>query len=80
MYESMAEECVELAQAALKVARTLRGENPTPISTNEACDMVREEFTDVINCAIGLGLEVSAGLSIAKFQRMQVRCLFEEVE
>ena len=28
--EQLAEECVELAQAALKLARKKRGENPTP--------------------------------------------------
>ena len=78
MYESLAEECIELAQAAQKMARVIRGENPTPVTEEEADDMVREEFTDVISCAIGLDLEVSAGLSIMKFQRMQRRCFYEE--
>ena len=30
MLEQLAEECSELAQASLKYARLLRGENPTP--------------------------------------------------
>lgn len=29
-YELLAEECIELAHAALKMARVKRGENPTP--------------------------------------------------
>lgn len=73
MYEALAEECVELAQAALKMARALRAENPTPLSTQEAFEMVREEYTDVISCAIGLGLNVDAEQSVRKFRRMQER-------
>lgn len=30
MFEQLAEEATELAQATLKMARKLRGENPTP--------------------------------------------------
>ena len=47
MYEQLAEECVELAHAALKLARIKRGENPTPVSTEEAIGAVMEEYTDV---------------------------------
>lgn len=54
MYESLAEECAELAKAALKAARVIRGENPTPVSFTEAEQQVLEEFTDVISCAIAL--------------------------
>ena len=56
MYTQLAEEAAELSQAALKVARIMHGTNPTPISLIEAKDMVREEFTDVVQCATYLEL------------------------
>lgn len=56
MYTQLAEEATELAQAALKVARIMHGTNPTTISLIEAKDMVREEFTDVVQCATYLEL------------------------
>ena len=47
LYEQLAEECVELAHAALKLARIKRGENPTPVSVEEALGAVMEEYTDL---------------------------------
>ena len=47
LYEQLAEECVELAHAALKLARIKRGENPTPVSVEEAMSAVLEEYTDL---------------------------------
>ena len=35
-YEQLAEEAVELAHAAMKKARILRGENPTPMISSVA--------------------------------------------
>lgn len=46
-YEQFAEECVELAHAALKYARLLRGESPTPVTAEAAFDAVQEEANDV---------------------------------
>lgn len=81
MYESLAEECVELAKAALKVARVLRKENPTPATLGEAQFAVDEEFTDVISCATALWLEVDEEQSVKKFHRMLQRCsLNKEVD
>lgn len=45
--ECLAEEASELAQAALKTARILRNENPTPVTLGEAKKSLTEEFTDV---------------------------------
>ena len=45
--ELLAEECTELAQAALKTARVLRGENPTPTTLDEAVNHLAEEMADV---------------------------------
>lgn len=47
MFEQLAEECCELAQASLKMARILRKENPTPVSIEEAERNFIEEFADV---------------------------------
>lgn len=47
LYENLAEEAIELAHAALKTARALRNENPTPITTNEADNHVLKELQDV---------------------------------
>lgn len=46
----MAEEASELAQAALKLRRTLDGTNPTPIGANEAAANLYEELADVQVC------------------------------
>lgn len=47
MYEQFAEECVELAQAALKMARHLRNENPTPMTEEQIKHNLIEEASDV---------------------------------
>lgn len=59
LVEQMAEEASELAQAALKVARIARKENPTPVSIEEGARHLEEEYTDVIQCAIELGIKVN---------------------
>ena len=46
MLEQLAEECTELAKAALKMARIIRKENPTPVTEKEAIANIREEYTD----------------------------------
>ena len=47
LYEQLAEECVELAQAALKMARYLRNENPTPMTEEQITRNLVEEASDV---------------------------------
>lgn len=56
MLEQMAEEAAELSKACLKLARVIRGENPTPVTKNQAVDSVIEEYTDVMQCALELDL------------------------
>ena len=51
MFEQLAEESAELSHAALKAARAIRRENPTPVTVEEAIANVREEYTDVFQCA-----------------------------
>ena len=48
--EQLAEECSELAQASLKYARLLRGENPTPKSERQCVADMTEEVADVNLC------------------------------
>lgn len=43
----LAEECAELAQAALKTRRAMEGTNPTPVTFDEALDHMVEEMQDV---------------------------------
>lgn len=57
LLEQLAEECAELGKAALKMARIVRRENPTPVTGEEALENLREEYTDVIQCAQELGLK-----------------------
>lgn len=59
MLEQMAEECCELSKALLKRARVLRSENPTPVTEKEADANVIEEWSDVMQCALELGLTKS---------------------
>ena len=46
----LAEECAELAQAALKLRRALDGTNPTPKSEENCREALREEIADVLLC------------------------------
>lgn len=48
--EQLAEECAELGQAALKMARLQRGENPTPKSWLDCKENLEEELADVTLC------------------------------
>ena len=48
--EQLAEEAAELSQAALKVARIIRRENPTPVGYCQAVDNLKEEAADVRLC------------------------------
>ena len=50
LLEQLAEECSELSQASLKLARKYRGENPTPCSEMECIDKMTEEIADVETC------------------------------
>lgn len=49
------EEAAELIQAASKLRRARTRANPTPVTVQEAREMVREELADVCLCAKILG-------------------------
>lgn len=48
--EQLAEECAELSHAALKLARVIRQENPTPVTREDAYAALHEEGNDVLLC------------------------------
>ena len=68
-YEQLAEECSELAQAALKMARIERGENPTPVTPDLASLEMKEELTDIMVCAYILEMTVDNETFDNKLQR-----------
>lgn len=75
MLEQLAEECTELAKAALKEARILRGENPTSsdLTLEKAKNAVTEEYTDVVQCVYELGIGVDLTQMNKKHERFLQR-------
>ena len=69
LLEQMGEECAELAQALLKKARKIRGENYTPKTFATIDNDIVEEFTDVILCSMVLSLEVDTNILNKKLDR-----------
>ena len=69
----LAEECTELAQAALKLRRALDGKNPTPNTEEERRRALIEEYTDVIHCALVLDLEMDLDQIRKKTERWMRR-------
>ena len=74
----LAEECAELAQAALKLRRALDGKNPTPNTAEERRRALIEEYTDVIHCALVLDLEMDLDQIRKKTERWMRRLGVEE--
>lgn len=73
MLEQLAEECMGLGKAALKKARILRGENPTPVTAKKADKDLAEETTDVLICLDELGLKNDPEITREKRERFQKR-------
>lgn len=73
MLEMLAEELAECAHEALKLARVKRGENPTPRTEKEVRASLREEWTDVVQCAKELSLDVNWNQIEVKRQRFEAR-------
>lgn len=73
LLEGCAEECAELAQACLKLARKLRGDNPTPANEKEIIANISEEMADVLVCMDTLvesGLISAEGLDSTKLYKI----------
>lgn len=69
IYEQLAEEADELCHAAQKMARKLRGENPTPVTFEYIERSLHEEYNDVLNCINILGLAPDGELQREKMRR-----------
>ena len=69
LFEQLAEEAAELAHAALKYARIIRGENPTPINGNEAFAAVIDEISDVTLCSDICGAQPDLNIMYDKRSR-----------
>ena len=82
--EQLAEESTELAQAALKLARIERGENPTPVPANVAFSNLLEETADVRLCIKVLESVVgnmdTASIENAKLTRWAARIKATQTE
>ena len=79
VFEQLAEECTELAHAALKMARIIRGENPTPATRNEARKALNEEAGDVLNCIEILARDYWFGLDL-HHRRMKMERWEQRIE
>ena len=69
----IAEEATELAQAALKVARIERRENPTPVPAHKAMQDVVEELADVAVVCDVIRLEPDRQIMMDKLKRWAER-------
>ena len=83
MLEQTAEECTELAQACLKLARKLRGENPTPKDILDISFNLAEEVADVLICLeelknISYAADITNNVIDIKTDRIKER--FKEAE
>ena len=80
LYEQFAEECVELAQAALKMARHLRSENPTPLTEEQIKHNLIEEASDIHSVSQILDIKPDAQVVTAKLVRWYDRLMDAERE
>lgn len=69
LYEQLAEECCELAQACSKKARKLRNENYTPKSMSEIDGDLIEEYTDVYLSALVCNIKMDYDILNTKLDR-----------
>ncbi len=73
MLEMLAEELAECSHEALKLARVLRHENPTPKTEKEVRASLREEWSDVVQCSKELNLDVDWNQIEMKRKRFEQR-------
>lgn len=84
LLEQTAEEASELSQACLKMARKIRGENPTPKDTNDILENLNEEIADVNLCCNELvdariaSYDDIGGMAMKKYKRWCERVKNEE--
>ena len=79
LLENLAEECSELSHAALKLSRCLRGENPTPVTLEEAESRYLEEACDVLVVLSVLGFEPDPETVSKKLERWHKRLVERDI-
>lgn len=79
LYDQLAEEATELAQAAIKMARILRAENPSPVTPEYAEQTVTEEYNDLMNVIHLLGYPEDKDMQREKMRRWIERLNSEQV-
>lgn len=80
LLEAIAEEATEVAQAALKASRVIRGENPTPVTWEEAVANLNEEITDLELCIDALDCPTDWNVYRRKLDRWIKRLEDKEVD
>lgn len=73
LLDQLAEEATELAHAALKASRIMRGENPTPVNIRDAERKLVEEGTDLCLVADVMGLNLDEDIYDGKLNRWTAR-------
>lgn len=72
----LAEECTEVAQQAIKIVRIRDGENPTPITQNEAINNLHGELGDLfacLACLIGVDNDIVDKIKSQRLDRWRKR-------
>lgn len=73
LLDQLAEEATELAHAALKASRIMRGENPTTVNIRDAERKLVEEWTDLCLVADVMGLNLDEDIYDGKLNRWTAR-------
>ena len=73
LYRDLAEACLKLAKASMKMARCIRKENPTPVTEEEALHSVKQYYQEVRDVAQVLGLLVDKTQMFRKYRRFENR-------
>ena len=78
----LAEECAELAQAALKLRRVFDGTNPTPVKEEDAIERFYEEIADVkLYCSqLDIPARYISEIMDKKHRRWEERLYMQEKE
>lgn len=76
----LAEECAELAQAALKVKRAMTAKNYTPVGLSEARAKLLEECADVLLCMDAIEFIQKNDYEIAKVMDEKLERWVERIE
>lgn len=79
IYEQLAEECCELAQAALKMSRYLQRRDRVGLAKDDIEAKLDEEITDVFLCLDTLKLPPKVDMKIAGYKANRWRTRIEDM-